>query len=463
MDLYFFCDIFLSFRTGYVDSRGELQYKGRLLVQHYLKTWFWIDVASCLPFNYIAMFPGLVTVSQDDARSNRLLKTLRLLRLLKLLRLMRINRIIQRYEAEFHVLLTSMKLAKLGFLILGLGHWLCCAWYYCGSIESTSLDPNGKKLVGWVQANYHGSSADRGFMSRYFKALYWSMMTMTTVGYGDIPATTVYETVCAIVGMVIGGFVFGMIVGNLSEVSRRANPSKSMQNKLTGTMFAFLMERGVTQQLTRRITGWYLHHLTTRTAMENEKLLMDLPAQFRDELGIELGYCTGNSALHTKTHYSLVHKVPFLSDLDNVSMMLLCLRMKCEKIVWENTDLWVDDDDEPEKIERDESPNLIMREGQPALCMSIISSGDVEVSQGGEILGNLGKGDFFGELAILRHPASIQAGIAPPLHVRSAEAKSNVLYHTLSADDFAELCLARHVVFVLLTLVLLCVPEVCLL
>lgn len=278
VDFFFMCDIILSFRTGYVDSRGELQYRIHAIAGNYLRTWMIIDIASCMPVNYVAYIPG-VEMSDANARSNKMLRLLRLLRLLKLLRLLRVNRIIARYEQQFHAIVTSMKLAKLAMMLLMLGHWLGCAWYYVGDIETNDVDRNGKPLVGWVKTFFSDKSANRAYFDRYCVAMYWSIMTMTTVGYGDIGATTLSEILCALFGMMIGGFVFGTIVGNLSEVSRRANPSKSLQAKRLGLLRAFLQEREVTQLLTTRITSWYAYHLKARTAMETQSLLLDLPAR----------------------------------------------------------------------------------------------------------------------------------------------------------------------------------------
>ena len=73
-DFYFALDIILSFRTGFVDSRGELQWKTHAISVNYFKGWFIIDVSSCLPTSYI----GLVTdmdMSSADARSNKMLRS----------------------------------------------------------------------------------------------------------------------------------------------------------------------------------------------------------------------------------------------------------------------------------------------------------------------------------------------------------------------------------------------------
>ena len=72
VDLYFLCDIILSFRTGYVDSRGELQYKGTKIVSNYLRNWFTVDVTSCLPVNYLPLIFKNDSIS--NARSNKMIK-----------------------------------------------------------------------------------------------------------------------------------------------------------------------------------------------------------------------------------------------------------------------------------------------------------------------------------------------------------------------------------------------------
>ena len=53
----------------------------------------------------------------------------------------------------------------------------------------------------------------RDVVDRYIASIYWAFTTMTTVGYGDISATTRMERVIACFGMIVGGFVFSAIIG----------------------------------------------------------------------------------------------------------------------------------------------------------------------------------------------------------------------------------------------------------
>merc|ERR1711871_28908 len=119
--------------------------------------------------------------------------------------------------------MTTFKLGKLVVLMGVIGHWLSCLWFWTGTLDSNFQDPRGNELIGWTYRELGGDSTTNPFYF-YSKSFYWAIMTMTTVGYGDIFPSTEYELVVAIGGMIIGGFVFGLVVGNLAELSKRANP-----------------------------------------------------------------------------------------------------------------------------------------------------------------------------------------------------------------------------------------------
>jgi hyperpolarization activated cyclic nucleotide-gated potassium channel 2 len=117
IDLFFIADVFLSFRTAYYTPQGELEHRTKNIWKNYLKTWFPVDFAACLPVNYVAYLDqddfrddtayenGAVDKrAQPGGRANKIIRLIRLLRLLKLLRLARVNRLVQRYEQEFYQL-----------------------------------------------------------------------------------------------------------------------------------------------------------------------------------------------------------------------------------------------------------------------------------------------------------------------------------------------------------------------
>lgn len=52
----------------------------------------------------------------------------------------------------------------------------------------------------------------------YTIGLYWTITTITTVGYGDISATNTHERIVASIIMIIGVIAFSFAIGSLSSI-----------------------------------------------------------------------------------------------------------------------------------------------------------------------------------------------------------------------------------------------------
>jgi hypothetical protein len=118
--------------------------------------------------------------------------------------------------------------------------------------------------------------------ARYVTALYWAFMTMTTVGYGDIPAGTLYEKATAVFGMLVGGFIFGLIVGSLGEMARKSNPGDSFRTKKISQLSAYLNCRGVTPDLVRRIRLYFQVHAALTHSRDSASPCVTVPRGGRD-------------------------------------------------------------------------------------------------------------------------------------------------------------------------------------
>eukprot|EP01043_Picozoa_sp_COSAG02_P055337 COSAG02_NODE_6402_length_3598_cov_12.565019_1_plen_574_part_10 len=135
VDCYFYIDIFINFRSAHRNLDKELVVDLKEIRRHYIRTWFPIDVLSCLPVNYIelAIRTGRGEEDVGSDQNFKLFKVLRLLRLAKLLRLARINRLLQRLEQEYDGLAAALKVQKIMLSIIFVAHMVACFWYYVGT------------------------------------------------------------------------------------------------------------------------------------------------------------------------------------------------------------------------------------------------------------------------------------------------------------------------------------------
>ena len=259
---------------------------------------------------------------------------------------------------------------------------------------------------------------------------------MTTVGYGDIIPNTGWETVIAVIGMIIGGFVFALVVGSLSELSKRSNPGDLVREEKYGLVAAMLHQgaaKSVDPALARRIRAYWSNYYQKRTAMDFLNFIKGCPPDLRDELAYQLHWIDGGE--RGKTEAGLLAKIPFFTGLDSLSSIYICSKMRSITAL-------------PVTAEADGSrSNLIMVEGTRAEEMYIIIEVEVEAEGGKSIvlekdgaeLGRLGFGDCFGELAALL-PATMKRHRT---RTRTAYATSQTHLGMLTHDDLLQLCAER--------------------
>jgi len=111
----------------------------------------------------------------------------------------------EEYENWFSIALLYLR----AFFV---SHIFACLWYLVG------IYANSK--TSWVEV-YNGNSLYWG--DKYLNALYWSLVTMVTVGYGDIVPQNQYEKTFCIMTVLIGFTLFGYTMANFGDIIRKIN------------------------------------------------------------------------------------------------------------------------------------------------------------------------------------------------------------------------------------------------
>ena len=217
VDAVFISDIFIQFVLAYPDpNRGNILIKSSpMIVKRYLRTWFFIDFVSSVPFDALAMIPSATFLSQ--------FKPLRLVRLLKLARVAKLKRILARWEAYavFAVSYATLSVLKLSAMLAVFAHWSACLW---GLAANPSFV--GEDAWSWIRKRRRYMVDDLGkptfragnAFHKYAASLYFSIYTMIGLGYGDVTATTHSETIVVVLIMVSSAIFWAFMIGNFCNV-----------------------------------------------------------------------------------------------------------------------------------------------------------------------------------------------------------------------------------------------------
>ncbi|CAL8076102.1 unnamed protein product [Calicophoron daubneyi] len=210
VDVMFFVDILINFRTTYVNKNDEVVSHPRRIATHYIKGWFFIDLVAAIPFDLIFFQSS----GEQPTALTSLLKSARLLRLVGIVR--KLDRYSE-YGASILLLLTAL------FALIA--HWLACIWYAIGNAEHLYRTPK----IGWLdslanQTEQHYTDDPQSgpnLHTKYITALYFTFSSLTSIGFGNVSPNTNAEKVFSIVVMLVGSLMYASIFGNVGALIQR--------------------------------------------------------------------------------------------------------------------------------------------------------------------------------------------------------------------------------------------------
>jgi len=138
----------------------------------------------------------------------RLYRLLRILRLFKMVRLLKYNRTMKKLFNAIQMNAGIMRMLNLTVTVMFLVHLISCFWFLTCKLQDFAPD-TWAVVFGLVE---------EGAGSQYITSMYWAFATLTTVGYGDIHATTTWERSISLVWMIFGVSFYSFTIGNLQSI-----------------------------------------------------------------------------------------------------------------------------------------------------------------------------------------------------------------------------------------------------
>ena len=174
-------------------------------------------------------------------------------------------------------------------------HLMACLFYLVSKFEDDEASEN------WV---YFAGINDDPDPYQYLVSVYWALQTLTTVGYGDIQAQSVYEKIAALIWMIIGVGFYSFTIGNLASIFNSIDIKASHLQQKLAILAEFAKRTHLPEDVQFRVKRFLENnHIDHLNLFDSKQLLKDIPATLRAEVV-------------SHTNASIILKVRFFSDKD---------------------------------------------------------------------------------------------------------------------------------------------------
>ncbi|GAQ87724.1 K+-channel ERG and related proteins [Klebsormidium nitens] len=285
---FFGLDIFVRFRVSYLDTKTLTWVQDpNKIAKRYLLRGFLFDALSILPIDLVFY------IASSHSAEGYLGDWLRTLALLRMVRLTDTFNFFARFEKDGQSVYKSLKFFKLGMLVFLSAHIAACMlWFICRQEVRHSGDPTGC-MFGATSEDWQ----QWPLYKKWVTSFYWSVLTVSSIGYGDYMPVTQFErlVVCAyeIFGLGVLSYCLGsmevMLVretdrtGRYHDKVRALNDyalRKSLPGALKGALKQHLVLEMAVDKVRPDVLNAFPHHLKAKVLRSQYKDLVARTALF---------------------------------------------------------------------------------------------------------------------------------------------------------------------------------------
>ncbi|KAK4490933.1 hypothetical protein RD792_001653 [Penstemon davidsonii] len=280
VDAFFAIDIVLTFFVAYLDKSTYLLVDDpkKIALRYISHLWFPMDVASTLPFQTIyRILTG--KMSRGDAFG--------FLNLLRLWRLRRVSEFFSRLEKDTRFSYFWTRYCKLISVTLFAVHTAGCFYFWL----ATHYHSADNTWIGSQVPHFEERSVWLG----YTYSMYWSIVTLSTTGYGDLHAENTGEKVFSIFYMLFNIGLTAYLIGNMTNLvvhsSIRTFAMRDAIHEILRYASKHRLPEGLKEQMLAHVT------LKFKTAeLQQEEVIQDLPKAIRSGIAQQLFRTTVKSS-----------------------------------------------------------------------------------------------------------------------------------------------------------------------
>ena len=290
VDIIYLIDCILNLFKGYKNFDEHLIIKRKKIIRHYIKTWFLIDFLQAIPFFTLFVFNIFSVKFNFDCRFEIFLY----LKIIKLYKMFYYNINI----ANIGELLSSKEIVdKYGgptptaFIMIVILNMTSCLFIFLGN----------NSYPGWiVKINMQ----DEYYFKQYLTSFYFIIVTITTVGYGDITGISNTERGFQIYLLVIGTIAYSYVISYISnQIIKQNKRSMNFEKNLEIIQEIKLHHQDMKESLYNEVLR-NLYNMNLYERKDKHILLDSLPYSLKNQLIISM-------------YQKIINNFIFFKNIDN--------------------------------------------------------------------------------------------------------------------------------------------------
>ncbi|CAI5535636.1 unnamed protein product [Closterium sp. Naga37s-1] len=224
VSIFFLGDLILTFFVAFKDRKTQSYVCDHWsIATRYLCTFFIVDLLALFPWDTFFQLAG------GEAGDN----LLRWFLWTRVVRTRHIMNYFHRLQRDIHVSYFAVRVVKLIFIELYITHVAGCFFYFLATTYPP--DQEGSTWIGSLTLGdlTYTNFREMDLYTRYFTSLYWSVITMATIGYGDVHPVNAREMVFAMAYISFDLVLSAYLVGNITAMVVKGSNTTRYREKMS--------------------------------------------------------------------------------------------------------------------------------------------------------------------------------------------------------------------------------------
>ena len=168
-----------------------------------------------------------------------------------------------------------------------------CLTYYYILINFSQANMTGKPFY-LVYINSTGDEPEIDIeggpptISMYVTALYFTMTCMTSIGFGNVAASSDYEKTFCCMMMIISSLLYAAIFGHVTTIIHHYTHSTAKYHEMLNSVKEFMLLNEVPKTLTERVVDYVVSKWTNTKGVDPEKVLSVCPKDMKADICVHL-------------------------------------------------------------------------------------------------------------------------------------------------------------------------------